>query len=156
MSAIPVDCFVSCPVSTIIGRRTTSEESHRGSFFHLSPLFRSFSFLVSLFAMVYRSTERRSQFSQQLSDSDLSSLEEGTSSPKSSSEEDERSTRQLVNSQRVAGGRSSAVYFSEGEHRHGRIRRGLHKVHKRVREAKGKGREVVSRRREDALKPVQK
>lgn len=42
---------------------------------------------------------------------------------------------------------------SEGKKRHGKFRRGLHKVHKRVRDAKGKGREVVSLLGEEAALP---
>ncbi|ORY86646.1 hypothetical protein BCR35DRAFT_43771 [Leucosporidium creatinivorum] len=74
------------------------------------------------------SSTTRSRRPTQLSDSDLSSLEEGTSSNGSDSE------RRLMH--------------SEGKKK-GKVRRGLHKVHKRakagvkkIRDAKGKGREV--------------
>lgn len=82
--------------------------------------------------MVYRTRapSHRSRRPRQLSDDELHSLEEGTSSGSSGSQR-EREGRRLV-------------MHSEGKKRHGKFRRGLHKVHKRVRDAKGKGREVVS------------
>jgi hypothetical protein len=75
----------------------------------------------------------RSRRRTQLSDSDLSSLEEGTSYQDS----EEQSERRFI-------------MHSDGKKK-GKLRRGIHKVHKRakagvkmIRDARGKGRNVLS------------